>query len=151
MTVSFTLIDIVKFLMYICLSGLFISLIVFFIRLSGILSTMRSTILDNKKDIDQTMTELPRILRNVDNLTDKTDRLIGDISPDVKGIASNVNRTTHSVGDMSENVSETVDYVAESVTDATTNIKYGITSTGDYLSYVIEIFNFVKSLFNKKK
>ncbi|MDU5587101.1 MAG: hypothetical protein E6045_00655, partial [Finegoldia magna] len=82
----------------------------------------------------------------VTGITNKADRLIGDVSPDVRNITNNVSNTLSHVESVSSNVSNTVDYVAESVTDTATNIKYGFLNSTDYVGSARDIINFVKSL-----
>lgn len=135
-----------KIILYICLSGFLIALIVFLLKLTDLIKSIKAVLADNKKDIDRSIGEVPQILDNVTGITNKADRLIGDVSPDVRNITNNVSNTLSHVESVSSNVSNTVDYVAESVTDTATNIKYGFLNSADYVGSARDIINFVKSL-----
>ena len=123
-----------------------IALIVFLFKLTDLIKSIKAVLADNKKDIDRSIGEVPQILDNVTGITNKADRLIGDVSPDVRNITNNVSNTLSHVESVSSNVSNTVDYVAESVTDTATNIKYGFLNSTDYVGSARDIINFVKSL-----
>ncbi|MDU5443777.1 MAG: hypothetical protein E6117_03400, partial [Finegoldia magna] len=119
---------------------------VFLFKLTDLIKSIKAVLADNKKDIDRSIGEVPQILDNVTGITNKADRLIGDVSPDVRNITNNVSNTLSHVESVSSNVSNTVDYVAESVTDTATNIKYGFLNSTDYVGSARDIINFVKSL-----
>lgn len=138
-----------KIILYICLSGFLIALIVFFIKLADLIKDVKGVLSDNKKDIDRSISEVPQILDNITGITNKTDRLIGDVSPDVRNITNNVSNTLANVESVSSNVSNTVDYVSESVTDTATNIKYGFLNSTDYVGSAKEIINLIKSIIRR--
>ncbi len=138
-----------KVLVDICLCGFLIALIIFFIKLTDLIKSAKAIISDNKKDIDKSIGEVPQILDNVTGITNKADRLIGDVSPDVRNITNNVSNTLSNVESISNNVSSTVDYVSDSVADTATNIKYGFLNSSDYVGSAKEIVRMVRSIIKK--
>ncbi|MDO5755534.1 MAG: hypothetical protein Q4P28_04810 [Tissierellia bacterium] len=144
-----TALEVVKFIMYLALAGFLVALIVFFLKLSALIKEINATVTDSKKDINRSVAELPSIMRNVSGITDKADRLIGDISPDVKDITRSVNHTISSVENATEDVTSTVSYVTESVSDTATNIKYGLSGSGDTMGYLFEIIDFIKMIIRR--
>lgn len=85
---------------------------------------------------------------NVSLITRKSDRLIEDISPDVRKITNSVSNVSSNVDGVVSDVTHTVEFVAESVVDGVDNIKTKFTSPSrsiksaffDSLSSVISIF-----------
>lgn len=147
---TLTLVDIFRILMYICLSGFLIALIIFMTKLIGIVKNVNEVLDDNKVNIDSTLNEVPGIMSNVEGITNKADAMLVDVSPNVSEITSSVNRSMHMVEDTITDVTDTVGFVSDTVSDTTSSIRYGSSTGGsptDIVSNVLEIITIIKSLF----
>ncbi|MDL2310617.1 hypothetical protein LJC13_01400 [Peptostreptococcaceae bacterium OttesenSCG-928-C18] len=144
--------QIFQIILYVSLSILAVAFVVFLIKLISTISKVNGIIEKNRTEIDITMRKLPEVMGNVEGITKKADVLIGDVSPDVKNIVSNTNKTMANVENIVEDVTgtveeitHTVDHVTETVADTADSIKNNILGYGDYIGYIIEIINYIKS------
>lgn len=146
-----SVIDFFRILMYLCLSGFLIALIIFMVKLIGIVKNVNEIVKDNKLNIDSTLNEMPSIMSNVEGISNKADIMLNDISPDVTEITASVNRSVqvveHTIGD----VSQTVDFVSDTVSDTTSTFRYGNGTTSstpsDMVTNILEVITIIKSLF----
>lgn len=144
-------VDLFRIIMYLCLSGFLIALIIFMTKLIGIVKTVNETFKDNKINIDSTLNEMPSIMSNVEGITNKTDNMLSDVSPDISSITGSINRSVQVVENTVTDVSSTVDFVTDTVSDTTSSFRYGsgttTSSPSDMISNVLEIVTIIKSLF----
>lgn len=142
-----TALDIVKIITLVVLSGFLVSLIVFLFKLIGLIGSVQDIVDNNKTDIDITIREIPLILRNVTGITDKADRLVTDLTPNIKGIASNVHGTLQSVDNVSGDVEGLVDYFTVNIVEATESVKNRVFKRSGFTGYFLDAFDTVRSFF----
>lgn len=146
-----SVIDFFRILMYLCLAGFLISLIIFMVKLIGIVKNVNEVLNDNKVNIDSTLNEMPSIMSNVEGISNKADIMLNDISPDVTNITSSVSRSVQVVESTIEDVSQTVDFVSDTVSDTTSSFRYGNGTTSstpsDIVTNILEVITIIKSLF----
>lgn len=142
-----TALDIVKIITLVITSGFLVALIAFLFKLISLIGSVQDIVDNNKTDIDITIREIPLILRNITGITDKTDRLVTDLTPDIKGIAGNVQGTLQSVENISEDAEGLVDYFTVNIVDATESVKNRIFKRSGFTGYFLDAFDIVRSFF----
>ncbi|MDO5017813.1 MAG: hypothetical protein Q4E02_00780 [Lagierella massiliensis] len=115
-------------LVYLCLAAFLISLTVFMFKLVAIVKELGNTIERNRNDIDASLRSIRETTENVSGITRKSDRLIEDISPDVRKITNAAGNVSTNVDGVVSDVTHTVEFVAESVVDGVDSIRGKLTA-----------------------
>ena len=126
-----------------------VTLTIFLIKLIGTVKQVNSIIEKNRTEIDVSLRKTQDTMENMSNITNKTDRLLEDIAPDIRKIATSTGNTMKNVEGLVDDVTDTVDFVSESVIDTADSIKTSVSSYSNYASYIIDIVNYIRSLFKK--
>ncbi len=124
-------------------------LIVVLINLNRLIKTVNKHLDDNSKEIDSVIKDMPAISAKAKTLVSNVDDIVVRSGPEVQQIIGNVKILSDSAGKISEDVTETVSFISESAIDTADNIRYGVHSATDYLSFVYDIIEIVKNLLRK--
>lgn len=143
------IVDIFLVLALVALIGFLITLIVFLIKLTKTVKEVNSVFEKNRTDIDLSIRKAQETINNVSNITDKTDRLLGDISPDIRGITSSTNKTMGNVENIVGDMNDTVEFVSESIVDTADTIRSNLTSCSSFTPQVLDLIKYFKSIFGR--
>ncbi len=136
-------------LVYICLAAFLIALTVFMFKLVGVVKQLNSTIERNRNDIDASLRSIRETTENVSGITRKSDRLLEDVSPDIRKVTGAVGNTASNVDGLVSDVTNTIDFVAESVVDGADALRQKVTGHTGIKSYFYDVVNYVISLFKR--
>ncbi|WP_300409935.1 hypothetical protein [Lagierella sp.] len=136
-------------LVYICLAAFLIALTVFMFKLVGVVKQLNSTIERNRNDIDASLRSIRETTENVSGITRKSDRLLEDVSPDIRKVTGAVGNTASNVDGLVSDVTNTIDFVAESVVDGADALRQKVTGHSGIKSYFYDVVNYVISLFKR--
>lgn len=111
------------------LAGAFalVALGIMFVKLSKTLSQVNKIAEDNKRNIDDSLNQLPQVIANVDDITISVANLLEDSEPEIKKILANVS----SVSDKAVGITNSAEQAVDSVTTGVVGVVNGIANLGN--------------------
>ena len=150
MDATITVKELLNFILYILAIGVLGYLIALFKNANTILSKTKKLIETNEEEIDASLKQLPDIVTNINSLSEDLSELVGEISPDIEGIAANTNSITERVDESSEILLDAVDTVSGSVAETAEHFGYNIRNAADYIELIMDIIEIIKNAFKGK-
>lgn len=157
MDANLTVKDLFSIILFIVGIGAGIYLILVLSKLNRILGQARDMIESNINEIDTTIKQLPDISYNINEITKETKHTISELTPEISGLVHNINTISEQASSISntfkyttEKVSQTVDDVTSNIADTALAFKYGTKTLADYINIIMEIFEAIKNMLNKR-
>lgn len=157
MDANLTIQDLFKLILFLVGIGVGTYLILVLSKINRILGQAKDMVEANVKEIDTTIKQLPEISYNVNEITKEANMTIKELGPELGGLVHNINSIseqassiTNTVKDTTDKVSETVGDVTNSITDTALAFQYGTKSLTDYMNIIMEIFETIKNMLNKR-
>lgn len=112
---------------------------------------------ENQANIDNTLKHLPDITNHISSITESTDVMLKDITPEVNNLVHNVSNITGRVDSIADSLSnttnkvyETVDLVGDSISETAYAFQYNVKNVDNYIKIIIETIETIKSVLKKK-
>lgn len=145
--ISFTLYDVLIFVLIIAGIVALLFLAKVFMSLANLLGTVNKTLEDNKESLDSTLKNLPNITSNINSILVNTDEVVNDIKPSITSTLADVSNVTNKVSNITTNVSDTVEVVGIAAADTASRFTNTFTSATDYVS----LFRGIMKMISKRK
>lgn len=157
MDANLTVKDLFSLILFLVGIGVGIYFIMVLSKINKILGQAKDMVEANIKEIDTTIKQLPDISYNVNQITKEANRTLTEIGPEINGLIHNINSIsdqawaiTNTVKATTDKVSGTVDDVTDSITDTAFAFQYGSKTFTDYINIIMEIFETIKNMINKR-
>jgi methyl-accepting chemotaxis protein len=154
---NLTVQDLFKLILFLVGIGVGTYFILVLSKINKILGQAKGIIDANMKELDTTIKQLPEISQNVNDITRETKEVLTELGPEVGDLVHNINSIseqassiTNTVKDTTEKVGSRVEDVAESIADTALAFQYGTKSLADYINIIMEIFEALKNMLNKR-
>lgn len=151
MTIQFTLQELFNFLAYVVGISVGIFLLIILWNINKILGTLRTIIVSNQKEIEDTITTLPGIFENTEQITsnvkETTDRLkvsVPAIVEDVEGVSKVTREKIEFAGVVIENV-------GSGINDVVDVFKKETSEYAAYYNVLKEVFQIIYRTFSSRK
>ncbi len=107
-TITLTMGQLFSFLFALLGIGLFAVLFIMLSRVNNILKELRELVLKNEKHIDETMESLPKLVKNIENITGVANEEIKNVQSVVKNVGNTVEYTASAVQELNEDMIEPI-------------------------------------------
>lgn len=147
--ISFTILDMLLALLVI---AAIVAVVYLIIVLSGLSKTMKGVqklVEDNQENLSATLKTLPGISSNLETTLDHVNTLVSQTEPDVVHIVSDVRKVTDKANKISGDVADTVEYFALSAVDTVDSLTSGVNKTTSAIATVQEIVQLVRAYLKK--
>lgn len=110
------------------LAGTFalVALGIMLVKLSKTIANVNKIAEDNKRNIDDSLSQLPQVIANVDDITISVANLLEDSEPEIKKILANVS----SVSDKAVGITSSAESAVDSVATGVVGVVNGIANLG---------------------
>lgn len=139
------------FVLFTILGLLGIYLILALKNLIDTFKNINRVIIKNEDSIQKTISSLPIISKNMENISNNVDKNVKDISESVPNIINNVDDITSEVKGSVQKVGSTVDTVSKGVNETVVTISEGSKNAASYMKMATEIIKGVSKIFSKTK
>ncbi|MFM1540254.1 DUF948 domain-containing protein [Helcococcus ovis] len=144
--ISFTLYDVLIFVLIITAIVCLIFLAKVFISLANLLGNINKTLEDNKESLDGTLKNLPDVITNINSILVNTDEIVNDIKPSITSTLADVSKVTNNVSNITTNLSDTVEVVGIAAADTASRFTNTFTNATDYVSLFKGIIKLISKI-----
>src|SRR5574344_1655827 len=149
---SYDLIDILLALLIIAGVVALVALAKLLFNLSKTVGVIADTVESNRKSLDETFEDLPKITNNLNTVLDCTNGLIEDVTPKVASALYDVSNLTSHVSNITDTVADTVEVVGIAAADTASKFTNTFRSATNKTGFVKGFLNgfFKRSYLNEK-